>query len=233
MDMKMELKSQMECVLHKIYSNSIELQKKVFMIINLNHVHWRKYVFPVFVFYIWTYNICISQYCIIYKVVYLLFSLGIILQMLPDVSSSFCTTFLNGNASWWMWILVAGCCQELCGHLVAGPRSSSLCTNSCFGEISVAYYSNRTLRESFLSGVSRHMKQCLIPLDWLPSAATHCILSSLLLLVTSAVLWISFKLLWVYPGNTSHNDTKLYILTYFLSFVLPCGNFDPGSIILF
>ena len=52
-------------------------------------------------------HIRISQYCIVYKVVHLLFSLGIILQMLPDVSPASVKLFsmampLDGCGFWWL-----------------------------------------------------------------------------------------------------------------------------------
>ena len=176
----------------------------------------------IFVFCIQTCNICASQYHITYKVVRLCFLLmlyckGFLMLLLASVKLSLHLCLLVAVD------LVLGCRQELRACLVSGPRSSSLWTELLSGTLCCVLQLQNF--EEFLSGVSRRVKQYLITLDWLLGAATHSILSSLLLPVVSAVLSISLKSAMSVPGSTLHNDTKLYTLTYFLNFIFLLGKF--------
>lgn len=96
----------------KFDNNRPELQKKKFTFhdYKFKPCSWKKIPLPCFL-HMDTYNTHVSGDCAVCKVVHPSFSLDIMLQVLLDVSRGFCRTFLQSNASRWLWVLAAGCWQ--------------------------------------------------------------------------------------------------------------------------
>lgn len=119
MGIEIDLNQKQSVYYIKVNSNRTELQKTLFHDYRFKLCSLKKICIP-FMFYVWTYIKYIFLDIVLYRRICILhFHLILYCKCFLDVNYNFHKIFLNNNASWWLWILVADWWQWLCSCLVA------------------------------------------------------------------------------------------------------------------